>query len=330
MAKVLVFIEQQGGTVKKYSLEVFCEGRRIADQTGGQLAAVLVGPAEMAATLAKYGADIVFQTSHPKLAAYSTEGFTEVVVAAARRFQAEICLAAASSRGKDLLPRVSARLDVALAQDCTGLTCGSDGQLQLVRPIFAGKAYATVTLRGVPQLATLRPNVFTLKEAAPLMGRGEIANLDSELRFDSIRAQVVETTQFSGQTLELTEADIIVSGGRGLKGPENFYLIENLAQALGAAVGASRAVVDAGWKEHRFQVGQTGKTVSPTLYVACGISGAIQHLAGMSSSKYIVAINKDAEAPIFKVADYGIVGDLLQILPVLTEEVRKFKNQTPG
>jgi electron transfer flavoprotein alpha subunit len=188
---------------------------------------------------------------------------------------------------------------------------------------------ATVSLKGTPQVATLRPNVFALKESTS-DSVYETVDLAPYLKLDTLRARVVGTKQASGQTVELTEADIIVSGGRGIRGPEHFHLVQELADVLGAAVGASRAVVDAGWAEHRIQVGQTGKTVSPTLYVACGISGAIQHLAGMSSSKHIIAINKDAEAPIFKVAEYGIVGDLFQVLPALTEELKKFKNQSVG
>lgn len=324
MANVLVFVEQREGSLKKYSLEVLSEGRRVADTTGGHLAAVVAASAELAGSLAEYGAEKVFHAADPAWNEYSTEACTGLVVEAAREFQADILLGAASSMGKDLMPRVSARLDVGLAPDCTQLTCGPDGRLELVRPIFAGKAYATLKLRGTPQMATLRPNVFKIQQA-PARSAADLVSLDGRIHLDAVRARVVETTQVAGQTLELTEAEIVVSGGRGLKGPENFYLVENLAEVLGAAVGASRAVVDAGWKEHRFQVGQTGKTVSPTLYVACGISGAIQHLAGMSSSKYIVAVNKDPEAPIFKVADYGIVGDVFQVLPALTEEVRKFK-----
>jgi electron transfer flavoprotein alpha subunit len=195
-----------------------------------------------------------------------------------------------------------------------------DGRLEARRPMYAGKAYATVRWEGEPQMATLRPNVFPVGPA----DAARKAEVKKETVDTSARAKVTAVHATAAGKVELTEAQIIVSGGRGLKGPENFHLIESLASAMGAAVGASRAVVDAGWVDHQYQVGQTGKTVSPTLYVACGISGAIQHLAGMSSSKYIVAINKDADAPIFKVANYGVVGDLFELLPKLTEAAKRY------
>src|SRR5438093_10478279 len=225
------------------------------------------------------------------------------------------------------MPRVAAGLRVGLAQDCTDAGIKGDKQLECVRPIFAGKAFARVRLARIPAMATLRPNVFSL--GSPDLSRtAESSSFAPNLAPENIRAQATGTHAAEGQKVELTEASIIVSGGRGLKGPENFPMIQDLADALGGAMGASRAAVDAGWIDHQHQVGQTGKTVSPTLYIACGISGAIQHLAGMSSSKYIVAINKDPEAPVFKLADYGIVGDLYGILPKLTEEVRKLKGQS--
>jgi electron transfer flavoprotein alpha subunit len=227
--------------------------------------------------------------------------------------------------GRDLLPRVAARLGVGLAQDCIEMRIVEGQQLECVRPIYAGKAYARVRPTMVPAMATLRPNVFSLGAADTARG-AETETFTPELSAEQIHASVKETKASSGQKVELTEANIIVSGGRGVKGPENFPMIEQLADALGGALGASRAAVDAGWIDHQHQVGQTGKTVSPTLYVACGISGAIQHLAGMSSSKYIVAINKDPEAPIFNVADYGIVGDIFAVVPALTEAVKKLKS----
>jgi electron transfer flavoprotein alpha subunit len=220
---------------------------------------------------------------------------------------------------------LAARLKVGLAQDCTeaGIV---DGQLECLRPIYAGKAFARVRLTRVPAMATLRPNVFSLG-APEVSRRAEVEDFAPDLDSDKIRVRVTGTQGSAGQKVELTEASVIVSGGRGLKGPENFAIVQDLADAFGGAMGASRAAVDAGWIDHQHQVGQTGKTVSPTLYVACGISGAIQHLAGMSSSKYIVAINKDPEAPIFKLADYGIVGDLFTVVPALAQEVRKLKSR---
>ena len=242
-----------------------------------------------------------------------------------RRIQPRIILGSASAMGRDLLPRLAARLRVGLAQDCTEARI-VDGQLECLRPIYAGKAFARVRLTRVPAMATLRPNVFSLG-APEVSRRAEVEDFAPDLASDKIRVRVTGTQASGGQKVELTEASIIVSGGRGLKGPENFAIVQDLADALGGAMGASRAAVDAGWIDHQHQVGQTGKTVSPTLYVACGISGAIQHLAGMSSSKYIVAINKDPEAPIFKLADYGIVGDLFSIVPALAQEVRKLKSR---
>jgi electron transfer flavoprotein alpha subunit len=219
--------------------------------------------------------------------------------------------------GKDLAPRLAGRLDAGLVTDCVALGV-QDGQLLARRPVYSGKAYATVCWEGELRLATLRPNVFALGSPDASSKAEVVAD-----RVDgTARARVTATAATAAGKVELTEAQIVVSGGRGMKGPEHFVLIRNLADALGAAVGASRAVVDAGWIDHQHQVGQTGKTVSPSLYVACAISGAIQHLAGMSSSKVIVAINRDKEAPIFRVASYGIVGDVFEVLPKLTEEAK--------
>jgi electron transfer flavoprotein alpha subunit len=227
----------------------------------------------------------------------------------------------ASSLGKDLAPRVAALLGVGLASDCTALDA-SAGKLTARRPVMAGKAFEKLAFPLGPALATLRPKVFAA--ATPEAGKtAAVEPLAFEWDANAPRAVVTGTSGASGGKADLTESEIIVSGGRGLKGPENFALVEALADALGATVGASRAVVDAGWRPHGDQVGQTGKTVSPKLYVAVGISGAIQHLAGMSSSRCIVAINKDADAPIFKIADYGVVGDLFEVVPALTEAIRK-------
>jgi electron transfer flavoprotein alpha subunit len=284
-----------------------------------------MGAGEPSANLAHYGADKVMHAQHELLNNYSTEGYCATVAEAARRLEPRFILASASAMGRDLLPRVAARLGVGLAQDCVEARVVEGQQLECVRPMFAGKAYAKVRLLMAPAMATLRPNVFSL--GAPDTSRTAESDLFApQLDPAKIRASVSQIQQSAGQKIELTEANIIVSGGRGMKGPENFPIVEALADALGGAMGASRAAVDAGWIDHQHQVGQTGKTVSPTLYVACGISGAIQHLAGMSSSKYIVAINKDPEAPIFNVADYGIVGDLFTVVPALTEAVKKLKS----
>jgi electron transfer flavoprotein alpha subunit len=221
--------------------------------------------------------------------------------------------------GKDLAPRVAARLGAGLVSDCVSLAL-KNGALEARRPMYAGKAFATVRCEGEPQMATLRPNVFAL---GPRDGARQAEVVPGKVD-GSARARVTAVAASGEGKVELSEAQVIVSGGRGLKGPEHFHLVQELGQAFGAAIGASRAVVDAGWVDHHMQVGQTGKTVSPTLYIACGISGAIQHLAGMSSSKFIVAINKDADAPIFKIANYGLVGDAFEILPRLTAAAKAY------
>jgi len=322
---ILVFIEEREGKVKKTSLEALFAARKMAGQLQEPVIAVRVGTGEPSANLAHYGADKIMSAQHELLNSYSTEGYCAAVAQAAQQIQPRFILGAASAMGRDLLPRVAARLGVGLAQDCIDARVIDGQQFECVRPIYAGKAYARVRLLMTPAIATLRPNVFSLGEADT--GRSaESASFTPELSPDKIRAFVKETRVSAEQKIELTEANIIVSGGRGMKGPENFPLIQQLADALGGAMGASRSAVDAGWIDHHHQVGQTGKTVSPTLYIACGISGAIQHLAGMSSSKYIVAINKDPEAPIFSVADYGIVGDLFEVVPKLTQEIKNLKS----
>jgi electron transfer flavoprotein alpha subunit len=322
---ILVFIEEREGKVKKTSLESLSAARKLADQMQESVTALRIGGGELSVDLAQYGADKIMCAQHELLNAYSTEGYCAALVQAARQVEARIIFGAASSMGRDLLPRVAARLGVGLAQDCVEAYIVDDKQLECVRPVYAGKAFAKVRLLMTPAMATLRPNVFSAG-TADASRKAEIADFTPELKPEQIRASVKSIQASAGQKVELTEANIIVSGGRGVKGPENFPIVEQLADALGGALGASRAAVDAGWIDHQHQVGQTGKTVSPTLYVACGISGAIQHLAGMSSSKYIVAINKDPDAPIFNIADYGIVGDLFAVLPALTEEVKKLKS----
>ena len=322
---ILVFIEEREGKVKKTSLEVLSAARKLADTLQESVIALRLAAGEPSVGLAQYGADKVINAYSDLLSSYSSEGYCAVVAQVAQKVQPRFLLGSAGSMGRDLLPRVAAKLGVGLAQDCIEARVVEGQQLECVRPIYAGKAYARVHLLMTPAIATLRPNVFSL--GAPDAGRSaETEVFAPELNADQIHASVKETKISAGQKIELTEANIIVSGGRGIKGPENFPLIEQLADALGGAMGASRSAVDAGWIDHQFQVGQTGKTVSPTLYIACGISGAIQHLAGMSSSKYIVAINKDPEAPIFNVADYGIVGDLFDVVPALTQAVKSLKS----
>jgi electron transfer flavoprotein alpha subunit len=322
---ILVFIEEREGKVKKTSLEALFAARKLADSLQETVVALRLGAGDLSVGLAQYGADKIISVQCDLLHSYSTEGYCAAVSQVAHKVQPRFILGSASAMGRDLLPRVAARLGVGLAQDCVEAHVVEGQQLECVRPIYAGKAYGRVRLLLTPAVATLRPNVFSLG-AADASRSAETETFVPELTSDQIRASVKETKVSVGQKIELTEANIIVSGGRGMKGPENFPLIEQLADALGGAVGASRSAVDAGWIDHQHQVGQTGKTVSPTMYVACGISGAIQHLAGMSSSKYIVAINKDPEAPIFNVADYGIVGDLFDVVPALTQAVKNLKS----
>jgi electron transfer flavoprotein alpha subunit len=325
--KVLVFAEQRGGKLKKASLEAVSVGREIADATGGTVAAVLLGQgiAPLAEALGKAGADKVYTGDDALFANYSSDAYGLAASKAAQVFGAEALLFPGTAMGKDLAPKVCARLGMGLLSDVTVCTM-EGGTLLLKRPIYSGKAFATLTpVEGKPFAATLRPNVFPVGDRAKTP---EVIPLEHGVAQGDVRAVVESIIAAEGGTLDVAEADVIVSGGRGMKGPENFPLLESLAKELGAAVGASRAAVDAGWIDHAHQVGQTGKVVSPSLYVACGISGAIQHLAGMSSSKVIVAINKDPEAPIFKVASYGIVGDLFEVIPMLAQAVKEMKSKS--
>jgi electron transfer flavoprotein alpha subunit len=317
MAGILVFVEQRNGVIRQASLQALSEANR---QAGGDVTAVLVGSeiGDLAAGLGASGAAKVFVADDLNLALYSAEGYGEAVTKAVEAAAPDAVFFAGTAMGRDLAPRVAAKLGVGALADVVAFEKDGD-QLVTRRPVYSGKAFATADSAGAkPQVISLRPNVFAAEETG---GTAEVVVLDGISL--TIRAVVKELADTGAGELDVAEADIIVSGGRGLKGPENFALIRELADALGGAVGASRAAVDAGWIEHKHQVGQTGKVVSPSLYVACGISGAIQHLAGMNSSKIIVAINKDPDAPIFKIADYGIVGDLFQVVPPMVEEVKK-------
>jgi electron transfer flavoprotein alpha subunit len=320
MAGILVFIEQRDGEIRKASLQAVSEAKRLASTAGWEVAAVIAGSGlgDVASQVGGFGAQKVFVADDANLALYSAEGYAEVVSKAAEQCSPKAVFFSATALGRDLAPRAAARLGVSALADVTGLDL--DGETLVARrPVYSGKAFATVDAAGkAPQVVSLRPNVFAAEESG---GSAEVVALDGLSL--SVRAVVKDLVATGGGELDVAEADVIVSGGRGIKAPENFALIRELAEALGGAVGASRAAVDAGWIEHAHQVGQTGKVVSPSLYVACGISGAIQHLAGMSSSKIIVAINKDPDAPIFKIADYGVVGDLFEVIPPLVEEIKK-------
>ena len=314
MAGVLVFAEIEGGKLKKASREALSIGRKLAEATGGGVAA-FANDRAAAEEAGRYGAKKLYVAA---IGPYTTEVYAAALQQAISQMQPSILLLGGTSNGRDLAPRIATRLNAGVASDVDRLQW-ADGKLRARRPVYSGKAFATVEVSATPAVATTRPNAFPAEES----GGGAAEVIDIAVPQLQPKAKLLETKTPEAGELTVAEADIIVSGGRGLKEAANFSLIRDLARAIGAAVGASRATVDAGWIDHQHQVGQTGRVVSPNLYIAAGISGAIQHLAGMSSSKHIVAINKDPEAPIFRVADLGVVGDLFQILPALTEEVKK-------
>jgi len=320
----MVIAEQRDGEIRKVSYEIVSEGKRLADKLGQKVTAVLLGQniKTKAATLGHYGADKIIVADDAKLANYTPNAYAAVIAQVVKANDPAILLVGASVQGKDVAARVSAKLGVGMAQDCTAFSI-DNGRLNAIRPIYAGKVYSKVTFSdNSPHMATARPNVMPMNppdtsKAAELVDAGVALN-ESDLKI-----KVADVVRDAAGKVDLTEADKIVSGGRGMKGPEGFKVLEDLAAAMGASVGASRSAVDAGWRPHADQVGQTGKVVSPNLYIACGISGAIQHLAGMSTSKVVVAINKDPEAPIFQKADYGVVDDLFNVVPALTAEIKK-------
>ena len=322
MAKgVWIVAEQRDGAFRKISFELASTARKLADQLGEEVCAVLCGSGieGIAGQLGKYGVDKVYAADDPALEPYTTDAHAAAVAKVVKESDPAILLLGASTQGKDLSGRLVGKLATGLATDCTDVKI-VDGKLLAVRPMYAGKCFGEITISSFPQMATLRPNVFPAVENAKA---GTVVKFDPALAAGQLKTKILEVQKDTGGKVDLTEANIIISGGRGMKGPENYVILEELAAVLGATVGASRAAVDAGWRSQRDQVGQTGKVVSPNLYIACGISGAIQHLAGMSSSKFIVAINKDAEAPIFAKADYGIVDDLFKVVPELTKECKK-------
>ena len=333
MAKgVWIVAEVRDGAYRKVSFEIASAARKLADELGEEVCAVLCGSGveAKAAELGKYGVDKVYVADNAALEPYTTDAHAAAVAKIVKEKQPAILLMGASVQGKDLSARLVGKLACGLATDCTGLKI-EGGKLVAVRPLYTGKCFGEVAFETSPAMATLRPNVFPIVENAKA---GAVEKFDPALdaallKFDPaldaalLKTKVAEIAKDTSGKIELTEANVIVSGGRGMKGPENFPLLEELAKVLGAAVGASRAAVDAGWRPSTDQVGQTGKTVSPNLYIACGISGAIQHLAGMSSSKFIVAVNKDPEAPIFQRADYGIIDDLFKVVPEMTAAAKK-------
>ncbi|MGD9899429.1 MAG: electron transfer flavoprotein subunit alpha/FixB family protein [Calditrichaceae bacterium] len=315
--KILVFAEHRDNELRKIAFE----NVTLAKKLGQPFEVAVIGSdvKGLEEQLGKYGAEKVVFYKSDNLASYSADGYAKILAEAVENQGADVLLMGATATGKDLAPRVAARLNAAMATDSTQVEVDGDN-LKIIRPMYAGKVRATIKLTSKYKVVTVRPNVYSATEnpATAQVETKEAATTD-------FKTVVKEMISGAKGKLDVTEADIIVSGGRGMKGPENWHLIEELASLLGAANGASRAAVDAGWRPHDEQVGQTGKTVSPSLYFAVGISGAIQHLAGMSSSKYIVAINKDPDAPIFKLADYGIVADLFDVVPRMIEELKNTK-----
>lgn len=320
---VWVFAEQRNGKIMRVAIELLGEGKKLAQQIGDvNLCALLVGNniEHLAQELIQYGADKVYLLEHELLEKYTTDGYTKAITDAINEIKPEIVLYGATHIGRDLAPRIAARVDTGLTADCTKLTIDpEDKKLMQTRPAFGGNIMATIVCPGHrPQMATVRPGVMDKAEKDETR-TGEVVRVPVKLDKQDIRTEVLEVVKADKEIVSLADAEIIVSGGRGLGKPEGFKLIEQLAKKLGGVVGASRATVDAGWIDHSHQVGQTGTTVKPKIYIACGISGAIQHLAGMQTSDIIIAINKDPDAPIFNVADYGIVGDLYEVIPVLME-----------
>ena len=326
---VWVFIEVVRGKIKGVSLELLGQGRKMADDLGEKLVAIIPGNEieDFAKMAIHYGADEAIVVDQKELKDYSTDGYTKAMCTLIKKYNPAVLLIGATNNGRDLGPRVSSRMQTGLTADCTEL--GVDSETRLVkwtRPAFGGNLMATILCPDHrPQIGTVRPGVF--KKPEEETGRkGEIIHETVEFGPDEIRTRIVEViTEAGGADVNLEEAEIIVSGGRGVGGPEGFEVLKELADEIGAQIGASRAAVDSGWISSLHQVGQTGKSVGPKIYIACGISGAIQHVAGMSSSDVIIAINKDPDAPIFNIADYGIVGDLFEIIPELTKRIRSSK-----
>jgi len=320
-----VIAEQRNGKLRKATLEALSEGKRVAEKLGVPCEAVIVGSGVkgLAEEIGKYGASKVYVVDSPELENYNPIAYSRAIADLVKEHSPKVIFAGNTLNAREMVSRVAAKVGAGLASDCIGFEV-DEGNLVAIRPAISGKVITKIGFSSEIQMATLRSNVFEIEESG---GSPDVVEVAFSSAPEDSKQTLKEFVSKETGRPELTEAAIIVSGGRGLKEGENFKLVEELADLLGAAVGASRAAVDAGWKPQSFQVGQTGKTVSPNLYVAVGISGAIQHLAGMSSSKYIVAINKDPDAPIFNVADFGAVGDLFKVVPLLTEEIKKVKAQ---
>lgn len=326
---VWVYAEQRQGVITPVVKELLGEGRKLADEIGTQLCAILLGKdvAGLADELIRYGADKVYLAEHPLLENFTTDAHTKVISDAIEEYKPEILLYGATHIGRDLAPRVAARVNTGLTADCTKLEIDpEDKKIMQTRPAFGGNLMATIVCPNHrPQMSTVRPGV--MQKLEPDDSRtGEIIHVNVRLEDSDVRTKVLDIVKSVKEVVSLTDTEVIVAGGRGLGSAEGFDVIKKLADAMGGVVGASRAAVDAGWIDHSHQVGQTGTTVKPKIYVACGISGAIQHLAGMQSSDTIIAINKNPRAPIFEVADYGLTGDLFEIVPMITEAYENEKN----
>lgn len=321
---IWVFAEQRQGKITPVVIELLGEGRKLADTKGIKLNAILLGKDVngLAEELIAYGAETVYVADDPLLENFTTDGYTKVIVDAVNEIKPEIVLIGATNIGRDLAPRIASRLNTGLTADCTKLEIDSeDGKIKQTRPAFGGNIMATIICPDArPQMSTVRPGVMD-KAVRNDDNKGNIVPLKYDIKESDIRTKIIEIVKHAVEKVSLTDANIIVSGGLGLQNADGFKLIEELADKLGGVVGSSRAAVDAGWIDKSHQVGQTGTTVKPNLYIACGISGAIQHLAGMKESSIIVAINKDPDAPIFSVADYGIVGDLYKVIPEIISEI---------
>ncbi|NLY08615.1 MAG: electron transfer flavoprotein subunit alpha/FixB family protein [Tissierellia bacterium] len=319
---VWVIAEQRHGILMPVVIELLGEGRKLADEIGCELGAIVLGDdvKGLAEEMVRFGADKVYLADHPLLKNFTTDGYTKVIIDAINEFKPEVCLIGATHIGRDLAPRLASKLDTGLTADCTKLSIDpEDKKLMQTRPAFGGNLMATIVCPdNRPQMSTVRPGVMDKAHEDP-NHKGEIINLKVDLAEDDIRTKVMDIVQTKKDLVSLTDAEFIISGGLGIKEAKGFELLKQLADRLEGVIGASRAAVDAGWIDHSHQVGQTGTTVKPKVYIACGISGAIQHLAGMQTSDIIIAINTNESAPIFDVADYGIVGDVYDVVPKLID-----------
>jgi len=326
---IWIFAEQREGKLQKVALELIGQGKELSKKLGVELTAVLLGYDidDIPRQLISYGADKVLYVNNPLLKNYNTDGYTKVIYDLIQERKPEILLVGATYIGRDLAPRISSRLGTGLTADCTGLDIDNNTRnLLMTRPAFGGNLMATIICdSNRPQMSTVRPGVFQKLEKDANRD-GSIENIKVNLKESDIKIKIKEIVKLAKEIEDISEAKILVSGGRGLGSPEGFKLLRELADLMGGSISGSRAVVDSGWIDKAYQVGQTGKTVRPNLYIACGISGAIQHLAGMQDSDYIIAINKDESAPIMQVADLSIVGDYKKILPSMIDEIKKINN----